>query len=108
MNKYKLYRSFGNIDKHVKKHELIAVEYTENIYNITNLLIKLVKDDLEFLTEYNKGCSANVYAPEPIEVFRKVKRYKYIIKSTLFPSCFGECIFIEYGITEEQNVNQYV
>ena len=25
--KYKLYRSFGDLDKDVKKHELVAVEY---------------------------------------------------------------------------------
>lgn len=25
--KYLLYRSFGNLDKDIKKHELVAVEY---------------------------------------------------------------------------------
>ena len=30
--KYKLYRSFGDLDKDVKKHELVAVEYLSLIH----------------------------------------------------------------------------
>ena len=29
--KYKLYRSFGNLDKDVRRHELVAVEYGTNL-----------------------------------------------------------------------------
>ena len=38
--KYKLYRSFGDIDKDVKKHELIAVEFGRDIDEVTDDLIK--------------------------------------------------------------------
>ena len=38
--KYLLYRSFGNLDKDIKKHELVAVEYGKDIYEVTDALIK--------------------------------------------------------------------
>lgn len=44
--KYKLYRSFGDIDKDVKKHELIAVEFGRDIDEVTDDLIKDAADDL--------------------------------------------------------------
>lgn len=34
--KYKLYRSFGNLDKDVRRHELVAVEYGMNLEAVTN------------------------------------------------------------------------
>ena len=40
--KYLLYRSFGNLDKDVKKHELVAVEYGKDIYDVTDALIPLL------------------------------------------------------------------
>lgn len=52
--KYLLYRSFGNLDKDVKKHELVAVEYGKDIYDVTDALIKAAADDLAGLSEYEK------------------------------------------------------
>lgn len=62
--KYLLYRSFGNLDKDVKKHELVAVEYGKDIYDVTDALIKAAADDLAGLSEYeftqpNKEASVN-------------------------------------------------
>ena len=34
--KYILYRSFGNLDKDIKKHELVAVETGGNIDEVTD------------------------------------------------------------------------
>lgn len=34
--KYKLFRSPGSIDRDVKKHELVAVEYGRDIYEVTD------------------------------------------------------------------------
>ena len=45
--KYKLYRSFGDLDKDVTKHELVAVEYGKDIDEVTEALNKVVSDDLE-------------------------------------------------------------
>ena len=50
--KYKLYRSFGNLDKDVRRHELVAVEYGMNLEAVTNALIRAVADDLAGTPEY--------------------------------------------------------
>ena len=50
--KYKLYRSFGNLDKDVRRHELVAVEYGMNLEAVTNALIRAVADDLGGPPEY--------------------------------------------------------
>ena len=39
--KYKLYRSFGDLDKDVKKHELVAVEYGSTIEDVEDALIRM-------------------------------------------------------------------
>ena len=50
--KYLLYRSFGNLEKDVKKHELVAVEYGKDIDNVADALIKAAADDLAGMPEY--------------------------------------------------------
>ena len=50
--KYTLYRSFGNLDNDVRKHELIAVEYGPDINAVTNDLVRDVTDDLAEMPEY--------------------------------------------------------
>lgn len=42
--KYLLYRSFGNLDMDVKKHELVAVEY--GIENLPNAGAETLKSNL--------------------------------------------------------------
>ena len=78
--KYKLYRSFGDLDKDVKKHELVAVEYGSTIEDVEDALIKDVADDLAGDTKY-AGCETSAYAPETIKSFRKVKRYLFRSRS---------------------------
>lgn len=50
--KYKLFRSPGDLDKAVRKHELVAVETGKNIDDVTDALIKAAADDLAGLPEY--------------------------------------------------------
>ena len=50
--KYLLYRSFGKLEKDVKKHELVAVEYGKDIGDVTDALIKAAADDLAGMPEY--------------------------------------------------------
>lgn len=50
--KYKLYRSFGNLDKDVRRHELVAVEYGTNLEAVTDAIIHAVSDDLAGTPEY--------------------------------------------------------
>ena len=50
--KYKLFRSPGNLDKAVRKHELVAVETGKSIDDVANALICAVRDDLAEMPEY--------------------------------------------------------
>ena len=65
--KYKLFRSPGNLDKAVRKHELVAVETGKSIDDVANALIRAVRDDLAEMPEYTH-CETAAYAPEPIHV----------------------------------------
>ena len=56
--KYKLYRSFGNLDKDVRRHELVAVEYGMNLEAVTNALIRAVADDPPLLRRSRSRGSA--------------------------------------------------
>ena len=76
--KYILYRSYGNIENEDRKHELVAVEYGKDIYEATDSLIRAVSDDLSEMSEY-VGCKTTAFAPEMIQSFFKVKKYKYVI-----------------------------
>ncbi len=66
--KYTLYRSFGNLDNDVRKHELAAVEYAPDIYAATDALVRAVADDLAGMPEY-AGCETTSFAPEPVDYF---------------------------------------
>ena len=70
--KYKLYRSFGNLDKDVRRHELVAVEYGTNLEAVTDALIHAVSDDLAGTPEYANYETA-AFAPEPVKEFRRVR-----------------------------------
>ena len=74
--KYILYRSLGDLDKAVKKHERVAVETGKNIDDVTDALVKAAADDLAGMPEYER-CETAAYAPEPVKDFRKVRRYQY-------------------------------
>lgn len=98
--KYTLYRSFGNLDKDVKKHELIGVEFGNGIEDATDALIRAVADDLAGMPEY-EHCETAAYAPERIHPFRRVKRYDYEMTGIVYPPDASENILIDFGITEE-------
>lgn len=73
--KYLLYRSFGNLDKDVKKHELVAVEYGKDIYDVTDALIKAAAVTLPVCRNTEKYETA-AFAPERTKDFRKTKRIR--------------------------------
>ena len=98
--KYLLYRSFGNLDKAVKKHELVAVEYGKDIYEVTDALIKVASDELAVLPEYVMFETAS-FAPEPIKSYRRVKCYAYEMTGIVYPTHGDENILIDFGIVEE-------
>ena len=98
--KYKLYRSLGNLDRDIKKHVLVAVEIGKSIEDVENELIRDVTDDLAESEEY-KGCDTSAYAPEPVRMFRRVKRYSYEMTGVIFPPHAEKNILIDYGVIEE-------
>lgn len=95
--KYKLYRSFGNLDKDVRRHELVAVEYGMNLEAVTNALIRAVADDLAGTPEYANYETA-AFAPEPVKGFRRVRRYDYEMTGIVYPTYADKNILIDYGI----------
>ena len=97
--KYLLYRSFGNLEKDVKKNELVAVEYGKDIGDVTDALIKAAADDLAGMPEY-EHCETAAYAPEPIKDFRKVLRYQYEMTGIVYPPNADKNILIDFGIVE--------
>ncbi len=99
--KYILYRSLGDLDKAVKKHELVAVEIGKNIDGVADALIKAAADDLAGMPEF-EHCETAAYAPEPIKDFRKVRRYQYEMTGIVYPPNADKNILIDYGIVETE------
>lgn len=97
--KYLLYRSLGDIDKSVKNHELVAVEFGRDIDDVTDALIKAASDDLAAMPEY-ENCETAAYAPEPIKSFRRVRRYQYEMMGIVYPRYADKNVLIDFGIVE--------
>ena len=103
--KYKLYRSFGNLDKDVRRHELVAVEYGTNLEAVTDALIHAVSDDLAGTPEYASYKTA-AFAPAPVKEFRRVRRYDYEMTGIVYPPYADKNILIDYGIIEESELEK--
>ena len=100
MMKYKLFRSPGDLDKSVLKHELVAVEIGNSIDDVTDALIRAVRDDLAEMPEC-AYCETAAYAPELVKSFRRVRRYRYEMLGIVYPKYAEENVLIDYGIIEE-------
>ena len=98
--KYKLFRSPGDLDKAVRKHELVAVETGKNIDDVVDALIRAVRDDLAEMPEY-AHCETAAYAPEPVQEHRRVRRYQYEMMGIVYPQYAEKNILIDYGVIEE-------
>ena len=101
MKKYTLFRSLGSVDRDVKKHELIGVEYGEDIDDVTDRLIQIANDDILSLPQFKTGFSSYSYAPEDIGIFMRVKRYSYYMTVVAAAKQAEKGGSIEYGIKEE-------
>lgn len=98
--KYKLYRSFGNLDKDIRKHELAAVEIGADIDAVTDALIRAVTDELSGMPEY-QGYKVYAYAPKPVDDTRRTKRYHYEMTGVVAPPNASKNILIDFGIVED-------
>ena len=86
-------------DRDLGKHELVGVEYGEDIYDTTDALIRAVCDDLSGNPEYS-GSEVYAYAPEPMQSFHRTKRYQFYMTGVISPSYAEKNTLVDYGIIE--------
>ena len=99
--KYKLFRSPSDLDKAVRKHELVAVETGKSIDDVAaDVLIRAVRHDLAEMPEY-AHCETAAYAPEPVKSFRRVRRYRHEMMGIVYPQYAEKNVLIDYGVIEE-------
>ena len=99
--KYLIYRSFGNLDVSIRKHELVGVEYGQDIDDVTEKIVREIEDDMASIPDY-KDWSIEVYAPEVVDWNRKVKRYQYVVYAVAKYPVAPKHKRIEYGIIETE------
>ena len=98
--KFLLYRAGDSINKNIRKHVLVAVEYGKDIYDVTASLIRDVEDDLSGLEE-NSKYDVEAYDPELLCMTRKSKRYKYMMEGLVYTIDQKYNQIVEYGIIEK-------
>lgn len=103
MKKYLIYRAPKKIDRDLSKHELVGVEYGEDIDAVTDTIIRAVTDDLSGNPEYS-GCEVFAYAPEPMEESKRTQRYQYHVTGVVSPVSAKENILVNYGIIEREDI----
>ena len=107
MKKFNLYKTLGNIDKNIKKHELVEIVYGKDIDEATDDLIRAAKDEMRGMEQYAKGYTFDAYPPERVPSFVRTKKYAYTMSSIAYPH-YGEKNGVEeYGITETETTSTY-
>jgi len=99
MKKYIIYRMPDEDDEDYGQHELVGVEYGEDIYEATDRLIDAVCDDLSGNPEYER-CRVYAYPPEELD---GATRYQYEISGIVSPPAAEENTVIPYGIIEQES-----
>ena len=98
MKKYIIFRMPSEDDEDYAQHELISVEYGEDIYDATDRLIDAVCDDLAENPEYAR-CRVYAYPPEELS---ESGRYQYQLSGIVSPPVAEENTVIFYGIQETE------
>lgn len=93
--KYLLYRSLGSIEKNVRKHELVGVEFGDSIDDVADALIRDVREDLAGLPEY-ENCETAARAPAQVAG----SKYQYQMLGIVYPPYTDKNILIEFGVVE--------
>ena len=96
MKKYMLFRMPDEDDDNYDQHELVGVEYGEDIYEATDRLIEAVCEDLSGNPEY-AGCEVYAYPPEEPN---ESGRYQHQISGIVSSPVAEENTVIYYGIVE--------
>lgn len=106
LNQYKLFRPLNDLNRQVKKHELVGVVYGKDIYSVTNELMKIATDDMLGLPKYNHstGYSAHADPPQSIDDgMWRVKRYAYTMTVVVVPYIAEHNDLLDYGIMENSS-----
>ena len=99
--KYILYRSLGDLDKAVKKHELVAVETGKNIDDVADALIKAAADDLAGMPNLSTVRQQPMHRSRS-KTFGRCARYQYEMTGIVYPPNADKNILIDYGIVETE------
>lgn len=100
MKKYCIYRSFGDIDKQIRKHVLIGVAFGEDEEEAYDEIRQAVLDDLNGDESIHYHFNADTFELEFNEDFHKNKTYDYVMTGIIYPDDGPKNILIDYGIKE--------
>jgi len=97
MKKFTIYRLPVDKSQPRSDAELVAVEYGEDIFEVTPRLVRTVTAELSAMPEY-KGCDTCAYEPEKISRGRK---YQYKMQGSVSPPNAPKNILVDFMIKEQ-------
>jgi hypothetical protein len=100
MKKYTIHRADGRVDRDIRGHVLIAIEYGEDIDAAADAIIRSVMADLSENPEY-AGCGVTAYPPEPWD-YARATRYQYTVSGVVMPPNAPKNILVDYGVVEQE------
>ena len=100
MKKYIIYRVADEDIENYNQHELVGVEYGEDIHDAMDRLIEAICEDLSENPEYAR-CTVFAYPPE--DELDGPGRYQYQMDGVVSPPVAEENIVVSYGIIEQEN-----
>lgn len=100
MKKYCIYRSFGDVDKQIRKHELIGVAFGMDVEEAYEEIKECVLDDLNGDENIKYHFNADTFDIEENGAFHSNKTYDYVITGIIYPDDGPKNIVRDYGIKE--------
>lgn len=97
MKKFIVYRLPIDKSRSRRDAELVAVEYGNDIVEVTPALVKAVAADLTAMPEYS-SFEAAAFEPEEMHPGRK---YQYKMDGVIYPPNAAENILVDFVIKEE-------
>ena len=100
MKKYIIYRIADEDIENYNQHELVGVEYGEDIDDAMDRLIEAICEDLSENPKY-AGCTVCAYPPE--DELNDSDWYQYQMDGVVSPPVAEENIVVPYGIIEQES-----
>jgi len=102
MKKYMVYRAPEESERDLTKYELIGVEYGEDIYDVTDALIRAVTTDIIEDPAYAGCIDVCAHGPDRMPEIHRTKGYQYyLIGSFAMPNA-GKNTLVEYSVIETE------